>query len=239
MKQLKKDLQGLSRELTALRKKTEKIATAIEKLEKSKVPRQRASKARGSSSKKAYAKRYAAGRKTATLTATDHIVNIINRVKKGVDVPTLIEKSGFEDKKVRNILARTLKQGRVSRVGRGIYAAREERRRHRRMDSLNLVSYTSMDNENQVIGQAMGRTLDVTEGGILLETHVPMDLAHTLSLTIGVKEDLVDVKGKVIHCRPGKAGRFQSGVQFTKMQNSSIRILKRFITAFKKQQQRL
>ena len=45
----------------------------------------------------------------------------INRSKKGVDAPTLVRKTGFDAKKIRNILHRVYKEGKVKRVGRGIY----------------------------------------------------------------------------------------------------------------------
>jgi len=48
-------------------------------------------------------------------------VNIIKKSKKGIDIPTLIKKTGFEDKKIRNILFRTAKQGKIKKAGRGIY----------------------------------------------------------------------------------------------------------------------
>jgi hypothetical protein len=48
-------------------------------------------------------------------------MRIINRSKKGVDVPTLIKKTGFDDKKVRNIIYQNYKLGRIKRVGKGIY----------------------------------------------------------------------------------------------------------------------
>jgi len=47
---------------------------------------------------------------------------LIKRAKKGADVPTLIKKTGFEDKKIRNIVFRAFKQGKIKKVGRGIYA---------------------------------------------------------------------------------------------------------------------
>jgi predicted transcriptional regulator of viral defense system len=57
------------------------------------------------------------------LTATDQVVKIIKRSKKGVDVPTLKKKTGFEDKKIRNILNRSSKQGKIKGAGRGVYVA--------------------------------------------------------------------------------------------------------------------
>jgi predicted transcriptional regulator of viral defense system len=57
------------------------------------------------------------------VTATDQVLKIIKRTKKGVDAPTLMKKTGLADKKVRNILMRASKQGRIKRAARGIYVA--------------------------------------------------------------------------------------------------------------------
>ncbi len=55
------------------------------------------------------------------VTATDQVLDIINRSKKGVNTATLMKKTGFDRQKVRNILQRTYKQGKVKRAERGIY----------------------------------------------------------------------------------------------------------------------
>jgi hypothetical protein len=71
--------------------------------------------------KKAAAPEAVAKKKTTQVTATDKILQIVKRSKKGVDVPTLKEKSGFDDKKVRNIVFRAAKEGKIKKSGRGIY----------------------------------------------------------------------------------------------------------------------
>jgi hypothetical protein len=38
-----------------------------------------------------------------------------------VDVPKLKAKTGFDDKKVRNIVFRASKEGKIKKVGRGTY----------------------------------------------------------------------------------------------------------------------
>ena len=100
-----KDLQAISKELTKLVKQTEKLAAALRKAEKPKAQ---------SVTKKAPAK---GGKKTDT----DKLLAIINRSKKGVDTATLMKKTGFDQKKVRNMLNRTYKQGKITRVEKGIY----------------------------------------------------------------------------------------------------------------------
>ena len=121
MKKLNKDLQAVTRELKALTRKTEQMAKQVDKLEKAQAAKKRKPKAKAKTTKKAPAKKKGAVKKTAALTATDQAVKIIKRSKKGVDVPTLKKKTGFEDKKIRNILNRASKQGKIKRAGRGIY----------------------------------------------------------------------------------------------------------------------
>jgi len=118
MKQLKKDLLAVTRELKALMKKTEKVVKAVDKLEKAKPVVKRKPKAKTKPKKRAPAKK-----KGAALTATDQIINIIKKAKKGIEAPTLIKKTGFADKKIRNILMRASKQGKIKRAARGIYVA--------------------------------------------------------------------------------------------------------------------
>jgi predicted transcriptional regulator of viral defense system len=46
---------------------------------------------------------------------------IINRSKNGVDTAALMKKTGFDQNKIRNILNRTYKQGKIKRADNGIY----------------------------------------------------------------------------------------------------------------------
>lgn len=53
--------------------------------------------------------------------ATAIVLDAIKRSKKGVDVAALKAKTGFDDKKMRNIVARLYKLGKIKRAGRGKY----------------------------------------------------------------------------------------------------------------------
>ncbi len=106
---LKKDLQALNRDIKALERKMAKLIAAAEKSEKT------------TTTKRAPAKKAPEKKKTAQPTATDQVLSIIKRSKKGVNNATLMTKTGFNQKKVRNILQRTYKQGKIKRVKKGIY----------------------------------------------------------------------------------------------------------------------
>ena len=109
------DLLNISKELTKLVKQTEKLAAELGKAEKPKAKSATTKiKAKAVITKKVPAK---GGKKTDT----DKLLAIVNRFKKGVDTATLMKKTGFDQKKVRNILQRTYKQGKITRVEKGIY----------------------------------------------------------------------------------------------------------------------
>ena len=66
----------------------------------------------------------AAAKKTkAPQTDSDKVFQIIKRHKKGVGVAKLRDKTGFNDKKISNIIHRAFKGGVIKRVGRGLYMA--------------------------------------------------------------------------------------------------------------------
>ena len=107
-----KDLQAIGKKLTELVKQTEKMAAALEKAEKPK-----ATSVKTMAKAKAVTKK--APVKAAKKTDTDKLLAIINRSKKGINTATLMKKTGFDQKKVRNMLNRTYKQGKITRVEKG------------------------------------------------------------------------------------------------------------------------
>ena len=51
----------------------------------------------------------------------DSVYGIITRSKKGVDVPTLRSKTGFESKQISNAIYKLSKRGQITTASRGIY----------------------------------------------------------------------------------------------------------------------
>ena len=75
----------------------------------------------------------------------------------------------------------------------------------------------------------MGRTLNVSEGGILLETRVPIDENMTVSLTIALEDDLVDFQGKVAHIKKCGGGKYEFGMEFIEMDEQRRLHLKQYM----------
>jgi len=108
MKNLKKSLQSVNKNLNALSKKVDKIIVAASKLEKPKT-------AKAKPAKKSTTK------KPAKLTAADTMFGVIKRSKKGVSVAELTKKTEFDQKKTYNIVYKLKKQGKIESAGKGVY----------------------------------------------------------------------------------------------------------------------
>jgi hypothetical protein len=57
-------------------------------------------------------------------TAVEQVLSVIRGLKQGAGLPEIKAKTGFDDKKVRNIIFRLNKNGSIERVSRGIYIAK-------------------------------------------------------------------------------------------------------------------
>ena len=124
---LKSPAQHAAGALKTLRKQTDKLIKAVDKFEKEKATRRKKVKAKAKAKakkvvrKKALAKKKPIAKKAKTVTATDQVLKIIKKSKKGVGVPTLIKKTGLGERTVRNIVFKANKDGKIKRVAKGIY----------------------------------------------------------------------------------------------------------------------
>jgi ribosomal protein S4E len=106
-----------------------------------------------------------------------------------------------------------------------------ERRRFIRPETLNLLDYLHVDEQGQQGEYAMGRTLNVSEGGMLMETHIKLPEGSQVMITIGLHDQLVDVMGKVIRSSFDD-GRYNNGIEFFHCSDDDKVIIKRYVKAF-------
>ena len=133
MKNLKKNLQVINREIKSLSKKVDRMVVAVGKLEKPKAVKAKpvkktATKAKPVkkvAAKKAPVKKVAvkkpAAKKPVKLTAADTVFGVIKRYRSGADVSTLMEKTGFNRRKIYDNVKVLKKQGQIKSVGIGVY----------------------------------------------------------------------------------------------------------------------
>ena len=111
-------MKNMAQGVEALAEKLDKIAQA-QKDVKAKEKR----RSSGRSPKKAAAKKAkkVAPKKVKPITAADTLFGIIKRSRKGVDTATLMEKTGYDQKKVANLIYKLKKQGQIKSVKKGVY----------------------------------------------------------------------------------------------------------------------
>ena len=63
------------------------------------------------------------GRRKTAVTAVDMVFETIKRSRKGLGFADIQAKTGFGEKKIRNIIFRLNKIGKIKRISRGIYVA--------------------------------------------------------------------------------------------------------------------
>ena len=108
-----------------------------------------------------------------------------------------------------------------------------ERRRYIRPESLHLLDYLVVDEHGRQGEYSMARTLNISKGGILMETHNLLPLGQQVMITLGLRDQLLDVIGKIVYAT-GSSGCYQSGVDFFHVSDNDQRILDRYVAAFHK-----
>ena len=89
-----------------------------------------------------------------------------------------------------------------------------ERRKHPRFKTNDPISYVCIDNNGIRIKEGKGKAVNVSKGGILIETRDVFSWHDILLLGIDLKDKSVSVKGRVVYCNTDDSGIVQTGIEF-------------------------
>jgi len=89
-----------------------------------------------------------------------------------------------------------------------------ERRKYQRAKIYNPLSYVCIDDSGNPIQERMGTAIEISQGGLFIETHSPLKPQDVLLITIDIQGELVPIKGRVVHCRTDDSGKSRTGIQF-------------------------
>jgi predicted Rossmann fold nucleotide-binding protein DprA/Smf involved in DNA uptake len=127
LKETGKLLKAIADGLKIMAKGVDSVANQVNKLAKSEAKTAAKPKpaypkaAKATAAKKPVKKTAAKAKKTDS--ATDVVLNFIQKADNPVDNSKISKETGFDTKKVSNIMYRLKKQGKVKNVDRGTYAA--------------------------------------------------------------------------------------------------------------------
>ncbi|WP_084457148.1 PilZ domain-containing protein [Desulfogranum mediterraneum] len=106
-----------------------------------------------------------------------------------------------------------------------------ERRSHARPESLNLLDYLVVDEQGRQGEYSMARTLNVSKGGILMETHIPLPQGQQVMLTLELDDKLVNIMGRIVYTTYS-SGMHQNGIEFFHVSENDRHILYAYVEAF-------
>jgi DNA replicative helicase MCM subunit Mcm2 (Cdc46/Mcm family) len=116
MKELQTLLKLMSDGLKTLAQGVETLADRVDKIAKT----QTADGPEGKTVKKT-ARKTTRQREVKRMTAADTVLNLIGRSKKGIDNTAIMAKTGYDRKRVANIIYKLGKQGKIKSIQRGVY----------------------------------------------------------------------------------------------------------------------
>jgi hypothetical protein len=101
-----------------------------------------------------------------------------------------------------------------------------EKRKYPRIKTQNVISYICTDEDDNQLGEGVGETMNISQGGILLKTPLPIEAEYILLTTIDLENNTIDIKGKVAHSQRDESGKFKTGITFLGTHNEKIQIVK-------------
>ena len=104
----------------------------------------------------------------------------------------------------------------------------KEKRRFPRLDSSHLISFIHYDAGDAPSDTGMGKTLDISRGGVTIQAYRSFPVNTGLELTIAMGEKLVKVRGRVVHSREVDKELYDIGVCFTEIDESDREALAAF-----------
>lgn len=114
----------------------------------------------------------------------------------------------------------------------------DERRIHPRASAATLISYVCFDADGQRIHQGMGRTVNVSQSGLLIESHECLDAERIDLHAVDIENRPIEATGRVVYSKPGEKGAFLTGIVFTDDREHRIRMVSSLIKLFAKQKNR-
>jgi predicted Zn finger-like uncharacterized protein len=107
-----------------------------------------------------------------------------------------------------------------------------DRRKFPRTKTRNLIAHLSVDQNGKGVSQGMGKALDISLGGMLLETLVPIEAGQISLMAVDKDNNLLEMKAEVVYCNKADLGKYRAGVKFSGTQLQVLNFVKRLIKEY-------
>jgi hypothetical protein len=89
-----------------------------------------------------------------------------------------------------------------------------DQRKYARIKTRNLIYHSSIDETGKLVSQGLGQALNISKGGILLETPYPIESDLLSLMATDAENNKIEIKGKLIYCTKLSTGMYRSGIEF-------------------------
>jgi len=108
----------------------------------------------------------------------------------------------------------------------------KEKRKYPRVPTCNVISYVCIDDDGRPVEEGMGMTVNISQGGTLIETSRPITSSFVLLIAVDPKKNVLETKGRVVHSQEVDRSKYLTGVEFLGSKEEVTRIVKNFILDF-------
>ena len=107
-----------------------------------------------------------------------------------------------------------------------------DRRKYKRIKTSNLISHVTVNEDDQLISQGLSKAVDISKGGILLETPHPIESGMISLMAVDLDNKFIEVKGELVYCKKTATGMCHSGIKFVgsneQIANFVVKLIKEF-----------
>ena len=107
-----------------------------------------------------------------------------------------------------------------------------DRRKTPRIKTRNLIAHLSYDDNGMKISQGLGRALDISKGGMLLETPDPIPEARLSLMAVDKDNILIEIEAELAYCEKSAPELYQSGIRFIGSEKQVISYVTRLIKEY-------
>ncbi len=105
-------------------------------------------------------------------------------------------------------------------------------REYVRVETSNLISYACLDAQGTMIKQGMGKALDISQNGLMLESGCPIESEYISLVSADPDDQLVGIGGKVAYTRRSRTGAYKIGIRFTGSHEENVQFAASLIKTF-------
>lgn len=108
-----------------------------------------------------------------------------------------------------------------------------------RYNSIHLVYYSLFDADKKNCGEGVGRTINISEGGALIEINLlPEPGFSDVVLELAFHESIIKIQGRVVFTRSTDADKIEIGIQFIEITSELKKLLLDFFRMFTRENEK-